>query len=80
MMNTSLLFKVQVFIILEMKKNGLKENNKKKWHGPSGGKFWQNFDYWKDEEKLDQLGVPCKRPGEQQMKMTRSKAEVMRQR
>ena len=49
------------------------------WHGPSGGKFWQNFDYWKDEEKLDQLGVPCKRPGEQ-MKITRSKAKVMRQR
>lgn len=44
---------------------GLKQK-KKKWHGPSGGKFWQNFDYWKDEEKLeDQLGVPWKRPGEQ---------------
>lgn len=45
---------------------GLKQKKKKKWHGPSGGKFWQNFDYWKDEEKLeDQLGVPWKRPGEQ---------------
>lgn len=67
MINTCLLCKeVQVFIIFEMKKNGLKAKKKKKWHGPSGGKFWQNFDYWKDEEKLeDQLGVPWKRPGEQ---------------
>ena len=65
MMNTCLLCKeVQVFIIFEMKKMGLKQ--KKKWHGRSGEKFWQNFDYWKDEEKIeDQLGVPCKKPGEQ---------------
>lgn len=51
MINTCLLCKeVQVFIIFEMKKMG---ESKKKWHGPSGGKFWQNFDYWKDEEKLE---------------------------
>ena len=43
---------------------GLKQKKKVAWL--IRRKILQNFDYWKDEEKLeDQLGVPCKKPGEQ---------------